>query len=178
MAKVEGMDPAYLEFSSLEKRAEVTCEITKLQLLDHLTGEVDRHSGNFKVQIPDNSRAQVIGFDNDLSFGKKLVHPEKFTKTQCKHFHGSLLPPVVDRQMFDAINDVTPEQVKGILENKLDDDEVNAALERLKVVKQHVLKLKVDGLVIDNPKDWASPQVLSKLNDRNSYVARLEFVST
>ena len=50
-------------------------ELTKLQLLDQLTGQGDRHRGNYFVDIQGSGNkvtVKVTGIDNDLCFGSKI----------------------------------------------------------------------------------------------------------
>lgn len=59
----------------LFKQANVCAEVTKLQLLDHLTGQGDRHAGNYFINIEPDGRAKVMGIDNDQCFGHKMTDP-------------------------------------------------------------------------------------------------------
>jgi hypothetical protein len=50
-------------------------ELTKLQLLDHLVGQGDRHGGNYFIHKDDNGQFVVTGIDNDQCFGALLTDP-------------------------------------------------------------------------------------------------------
>jgi hypothetical protein len=154
-------------------RPDVAREVTKLQLLDHLTGQGDRHRNNYFVNVEPNGRAKVTGIDNDQCFGEKLTHPEgiRFTGSRFCGFRGTLLPPVVDFEMAIAINGLAPADLEAMLGDKLSRGEVRAANERLAGVKRHIVELERRGLVI-HPHQWQDPRVQGRLTSDNSYVAR------
>ena len=155
-------------------RPDVAREVTKLQLLDHLTGQGDRHSRNYFVHIGADQRAKVTGIDNDQCFGEKAFSPEaiRYEKTpERKGFRGTRLPPVVDHEMAIAINDLAPSDLRNMLVDKLSTGEINAAIQRLEGVKQHIAKLDMQGLVV-SPDEWSHPNVQRALSSDNSYAQR------
>jgi hypothetical protein len=81
---------------SILGRPDVASEVTKLQLLDHLTGQGDRHRSNYFVAIDANKRAKVTGIDNDQCFGEKATDSEdiRFARSsQEQGFRVTLMPP-------------------------------------------------------------------------------------
>lgn len=156
-------------------QAKVCAEITKLQLLDHLTGEGDRHDKNYFIDVGSDGRAQVMGIDNDQCFGAALTDPAG-AQPDLAHplrqaLHGTALPPVVDTEMELAILMLTEEHITSMLEEKLNDAEIAAAIQRYQGVKQHVIQLRQDGLVIE-PHEWGQAHVQERLTPENSYMAR------
>jgi hypothetical protein len=151
-------------------RPEVTRETTKLQLLDHLTGQGDRTTYNYFVKVDPTGKVKITGIDNDQCFGQNLTRPEDIRFTgEAGVMRGTGLPPVVDREMFNAINNLSTADVRKMLGGKLSDAEVNSALLRLQGVKQHIQKLDHQGLVIA-PNQWGS--VMHLLSADNSYAKR------
>lgn len=152
---------------------EVIREVTKLQLLDHLTGQGDRHADNYFVHVEQDGPVKVTGIDNDQCFGKKLTDPEGIRHTghlNCG-FRGTGLPPVVDYEMAIAINSLTPGQLDAMLGDKLSEPEVDAAKQRLVGVQEHIVRLQEKGLVID-PHQWSESHLLKDISPENSYAVR------
>lgn len=158
------------------RHPQVMRELTKLQLLDHLTGQGDRHNENYFISV-EGDKARVSGIDNDQCFGRALKDPDGVMDdyTKQSRFRGTRMPPMIDTEMAKAINDLTDRDLDETLGDKLRPDEVKATKERLKAMKTHIEKLDKEGCVID-PQDWGHWQIrkdFDRLADRtNSYVAR------
>lgn len=153
-------------------------ELTKLQWLDGLTAQVDRHPGNYIIETDSGGHGKrVIGIDNDISFGKKITDPNHISKAHNQNFNGLKLPPIIDTEMAEAFRKLTPERLEASLDGLLDDSEIEAAKQRLKGIKDHINDLRKEGRVI-NPDQWGSQEVgalLSKdtsAKNATSYVAR------
>ena len=174
--------PAIETDASLLARPEVCAEITKLQLLDHLTGQGDRTPNNYFISIEPSGRAKVMGIDNDQCFGKDLTHPADIQQTfdgdpSRQMFRGTGLPPVIDTKMERSINALTEEDIRSMLGNKLNEAEIQAALSRYRSVKNHVFELRMTGHVIE-PSQWGDPNVQQQLTVENSYVGRERLLAT
>ncbi|HSV48181.1 MAG TPA: hypothetical protein VLJ58_20490, partial [Ramlibacter sp.] len=112
-------------------------ELTKLQWLDAITGQVDRHGHNYFVeQGPDGRTTGVKGIDNDMSFGAKMRAPPSGTGQALA------LPKVIDRATYDHIMAMTEHDVHEACAG-LSPDEIGAAVARLTAV-QNALKDFVD----------------------------------
>jgi hypothetical protein len=141
------------------RRGDVARETTKLQLLDHLTGQGDRHSENYFIHIDPQSRVKVTGIDNDQCFGHKAHRPDAmrpdFTSFRLDRigFNGTGLPKFIDTEMAKAVTSVTPEHLHEMLVDKLSAAEVQAAVKRLEGVKAHVAQLSQQGKVL-SPQAW------------------------
>jgi len=59
-------------FDVLQSNPIIVRKIIELQLLDALTGQVDRHANNYFIDIENN---QVHGIDNDACGGALITHP-------------------------------------------------------------------------------------------------------
>jgi hypothetical protein len=160
---------------------ELQRDLVKLQLLDGLTGQVDRHGGNYVMQR-DHEGAYVglKAIDNDQSFGKKLLHPDSISSAPRTGprvpggdvFHGVSLPGVVDTDMKKAIDDLKPDALRARLTGVLPKEDVEAAVSRLKVMKKHVAQLEKNGMVI-RPDQWGTEKAREGLGGRgDSYWAR------
>lgn len=153
-------------------------ELTKLQWLDGLTAQVDRHPGNYFIEThADGGGKRVVGIDNDMSFGKKITDPNHISKNHKSHFNGLKLPPIIDTEMAKAFRELTPEKLQASLSGLLDDDEIKSAKQRLEGIKEHIDKLEKADCIIE-PNQWSKPRVgtllmeKTNLRDASSYVAR------
>jgi hypothetical protein len=143
--------PAFDATLALFNRPDVCAEVTKLQLLDHLTGQGDRHGDNYFIDIGQDGKAKVTGIDNDQCFGSWLTDPAgiKYANNLThKGFHGTSLPPVVDAEMADKIHSLTHDDIREMLGNKLSEAEVQAAISRHEGVKQHINVLAKQDRII------------------------------
>jgi hypothetical protein len=161
MAMAQGKSAKQTDTETL-LRPDVIRETTKLQLLDALAGQVDRHGENYFVHVGTDGKATVTGIDNDACFGKNLTHPNQ-ARLDLTNLNtgnkGASLPPVVDTDMAAAIQAMTPDGIRQSLGDKLTKEEVEAAVARLGVVQHHVAGLAANGRVID-PGNWESAKPL------------------
>jgi len=94
-------------------------EITKLQLLDHLVGQADRHSSNYFIHVHQDengqTRAKVSGIDNDLCFGLTTEDGNQiaYDKHHDVGYRGTKMPELIDTNMADAIRRITPERLSA-----------------------------------------------------------------
>ncbi len=109
-------------------------DINRMQVLDMVCGQIDRHGGNFFYQISENpvhGKYQITGLqgiDNDMAFGKlKLNAPSK------------LLPHIdtltlIDEEVLVSLKEFTPDKIKFTLGEMLNEDEINAVISRRKEI--------------------------------------------
>ena len=123
-----------------------------LQLMDAITGQVDRHGGNIFI---DPLTGQVTGIDNDAAFGKEnSADPNNLRKTQfgvMSVSHNKGLPPLVDHDSAQMVLKLDPKAVRQDLKKLLSPQEIQLTLSRLGVVKQHIQNLYVTGKVVGAP---------------------------
>lgn len=162
-------------------------DLVKLQLLDALCAQGDRHMGNYVVRFDENGGILGLqGIDNDQAFGTRIGNPndlmhgqgagtvgtDGLVHTGFSDFNGVMLPSVVDRDMKDAFDAMTPDTLRASLAGLLPPEEIEVAVQRLGVIKAHLEVLETNGMVI-NPDEWGSERATLALQDeRNSYVAR------
>lgn len=169
---------------SVFSRGDVTKEVTKLQLLDHLTGQGDRHGGNYFIDAGSSYSAKVTGIDNDQAFGKYLSKPDgtKFMADKSHYgYRGTGLPPAVDRKTASAINALSSDDIRQMLGSKLTGSEVQAAISRHEGVKSHLADLSEQGRIIDSrpwwhlgltSSKWDRSEVQKLFTAENSYFGR------
>lgn len=151
-------------------------ELTKLQILDALVAQGDRHGNNYFInKDPNTGKVKVTGIDNDQCLGNRIKDPNGIARgntEETEGFRGVKLPPVIDSDMAAKIRDLDAESLKNLLGDKLAPSEVIATITRLDCIKEHVEALREDGRIID-PNDWGSEKTAQLLTDKtNSYVAR------
>ena len=155
--------------------AEVRRETTKLQLLDCLTAQGDRHGFNYFIGVRPNNSFKVSGIDNDQCLGSKVHNPDDIRRGLRNKpggvFRGCGLPPVIDTDMARAFEQLTPDRVGQLLGDKLKPAEVDATVQRLSAIKDHIAHLRQEGRII-KPDDWADARVEALTDYTNSYFQR------
>ena len=150
---------------------DVKRELTKLQLLDALTGQSDRHYGNYFIHVDKTTGAgRVTGIDNDMSFGKNLDDPQAIAD-MSRNAVG--LPPVVDTDMVQAFRNLSadPNRLEQLLRDKnLSADEIAAARGRLAAIMNHLNQLPPQNIIA--PNQWGDARVHQILMGGPSYVGR------
>jgi hypothetical protein len=126
--------------------------LSALQMIDYLAGQIDRHQGNYMIQVDANGNVlDLTGIDNDMSFGTKDAN----TLAQRG---GRQLPPIsmyFDTSMANKILALNPEMVRIALSDLLRRDEVDATLQRLALLKNRLLVAQGAGNLL-NPNQWAN----------------------
>lgn len=130
-------------------------EMIRLQLMDSLTGQVDRHPQNYLVET--DRAGEVIGIkgiDNDVAFGPNMPslsairgiqdQPDYFNKT----IYLRKLPKVVDEATARVFLNLTEGQVSETLQNLITDPELQKTLERLEEIQTHLKQLQKQGRII------------------------------
>lgn len=158
---------------------EVRREVTKLQLLDHLVGQGDRHGGNYFVEAYKDERGQtkvkVSGIDNDQCFGMNTKDGNDIHYAENRQhigYRGTKMPELIDSDMAAAIRRITPQSLGALLSDKLKPAEVDAAQSRLQSLLKHISKLEMGKRVL-TPDEWnARPDISAFQHASNSYFAR------
>jgi hypothetical protein len=176
MERARGVPSVDLPQETLSHPA-VVRELTKVQLLDNLVMQGDRHGNNMFVDIQsdDNGsrRVKVTAIDNDQCLGEKGRHPEFKLKEHGSRNWTIKMPAVVDHEMAKAVMSLGDEDIDAMMGHRQTAAEVDAAKARLQVVKEHIQRLGEEGAVIaSNDEAWNSEYVRQRLNKHNSYAMR------
>lgn len=118
-------------------------DLTRVQWLDALGGQVDRNSGNYVVQLDEQGRPEAVrAIDNDLSCGvqsKVLTRKELQDKltTEVRFYRGGVptLPKVIDVELKDDLLACDPEHLRAALSPYLSSEEVEARVEALERIQ-------------------------------------------
>ncbi|MFO0901552.1 MAG: hypothetical protein U0939_01050 [Pirellulales bacterium] len=132
-------------------------QLMDLEVCDLISGQVDRHVGNYLIEV-DGDKVAVKGIDNDFAFGKTNYGgiPMKCEMAGVLH-NIPHLPLLLGREMADKLKgldfdrDFAP-QFKDLLA----DDEIAAAKDRFTAMKSHVATLEQTNCVVDDWETWRS----------------------
>ena len=132
-------------------------DISSLQVIDFLCGNIDRHVGNmfYKVDDSDPNNLKLTGLqgiDNDASFGRI----DSRVNSKGKIFDRmSLLRDIkiIDRDTAEKIKKLSFEEIGGMLRLAgLSKEEMNAASERLELLRE---KIEHDNIrIINGESGW------------------------
>ena len=127
-------------------------QLADLQILDYICGNMDRHAANMLYQFDDNGKLiGVQGIDNDTAFGTAVP--------KYGDFVGHMTLPenmlAVSESMARRLHEITPEILKFSLRGYgLTEPELNAAVERMNVIKKAIEKgAKQQGKEAPDKKD-------------------------
>jgi len=127
-------------------------KLSALQLIDFLAGQVDRHQGNYYIQVDAQGRViNLTGIDNDMSFGTKDAN--QFITGGARQ-----LPAIgvyFDADMANKIINLDPAMVRIALGDLLTREEIESTLQRLDVLKNRLQQAHAAGNLL-NPNQWAN----------------------
>ena len=145
-------------------------QLSSIQVMDFLCGNVDRHPGNLFYQMDFSDKdyikiAGVQGIDNDASFGTV-----EFKTGDLNLFMSKLNDiKVIDDKLAENILKITPEQIEEKIRLAgLSKEELAAAQERLSALKESIQSGKIER--ISDPKKWEEyTDVSTKKADRPAH---------
>ncbi|MDQ0112688.1 eCIS core domain-containing protein [Paenibacillus harenae] len=164
MEKAKGQQAGKFETTTIDFADPVLQRsLSRLQLMDALSMQVDRHTGNFFVQTDDSGNVLgVTGIDNDMSFGERTdVHKG------VQEYPG--LSRFVDKDLAERIIALQDDDLVFLVADLLSASEVKALLTRLSSLKAHLKKLKSDGMLLE-PDDWNKQTSDEQLEEKKSYL--------
>ncbi len=136
-------------------------ELMKLQLLDIITAQADRHGGNYLVQK--NGDGEITGvkaIDSDFCMGPEPNDAARIAGKFGVHLPG--MPPVIDSDMALAVRGLSGHDVAELCGDLFDDATIAAAQSRLTRLKEHVTRLEQKDRII-SPNDWGTDEVTTIL---------------
>jgi len=121
--------------------------LNRLQILDAIAGQLDRHAANYFVQHDSQSGniTGVTGIDLDMSFGKDMHDPSK-TPKQSQYYRG--VPSQFDKDMGDKILSIQDSQVHDALAGLLSEAEITATIARFHHVKTAIENANKEGTMV------------------------------
>jgi len=141
--------------------------LSRLHLIDLLCGQVDRHAGNYFIQIENGKVVGITGIDLDMAFmpkqdtgnkaaidikeGSHLNLKGAATDQQMDHLPG--LAEFVDADLAERIMELDPEDLRAVLASLLDEQSVEGALSRLAQLKEALAVMEQEGKLL-KPGQW------------------------
>ena len=158
-------------------------DMMNLQVLDMLCGQVDRHQGNMMFRT-DNETGQVFGIqgiDNDGAFGTGVdaASAKEYNRKDARVFDPKSLEmviPFMDAKLARRIEVLDEQMLKYVLYDLLTEAEVEAAMKRLKLLKDGIRKAKeerMDHRFLENEEDWIAANAGQEMI--NQYLAQVRY---
>ncbi len=136
-------------------------QLMDMEACDILTGQSDRHPGNYMIDIK-GDEVTVTAIDNDFAFpntdnvifGDKTRIPLKFPgMNSIENLPALMSKTVADKiKAIDFDNDVAPS-----LQSLLEPAELRDAKTRFQALRNHVTGLERDGCIVTDWEKWRSP---------------------
>jgi hypothetical protein len=140
--------------------------MSRLQILDTLAFQVDRHQGNYYLQMDNTGNIiDITGIDNDMAFGTKTS-----LTSSAKEY--PRISEFVDEEIALRIINLPVELIQWIVEDLLDPAEVSALVTRLKALQIHLKALK-DSNKLLKPNQWNQATAKGVFNEDASYFRKL-----
>ena len=123
--------------------------LNKLQLLDAICGQLDRHAGNYYIQRDSKGAVTgVTGIDLDMAFGRDMNTYNDRSANAAHNYRG--LPSLVDADMGRRILEIKPDDIRGVLNGLLPEAEINATLNRIQSLQVKITELERSGQLVQN----------------------------
>ncbi|MBO6214900.1 MAG: hypothetical protein J6N76_05115 [Lachnospiraceae bacterium] len=173
-AKGENMAKVMNKSTAVHYTDDAFRRLINLQIFDTLCAQIDRHRDNYRVIAKKGTKgdyqvSDFKGIDNDVAFGalkfKDVCSKDDLiihNMTKIADKNGEFTLPAVEAEFANKILALEPEQIRFQMGDLLDDDEMDALVDRIKGV-QDLLKRTIannEGLLInkDDKESWKKAQ--------------------
>jgi hypothetical protein len=162
---------------SVDDKVLLQC-LNKLQILDAIAGQLDRHGGNYFIQGEGNRVTGVTGIDLDLAFGQDQASYDDPKARKVDNYKS--MPSEIDEDFGRRVLAVSADDVRAVLRGLLTPMEVEATVQRLESVRA-VVQEKADANQLRSKWDepGASPRLasaaeLDHVYNRTTYAVDLQ----
>lgn len=148
--------------------------LNKLQILDAIAGQLDRHVGNYMIDADDTGAVRgVTGIDLDMAFGRTMTSPDHSSARGAHNYRG--LPKAIDAEMGRAILSINEADIHAALTGLLSNAEVDATVRRFLTVQRAVQEAADTGRLRD---DWGAAGAAEHIaaNDLNFKSSRQTYL--
>jgi hypothetical protein len=129
----------------------LSLQFFKMSVLDLVAGHVDRHAGNYMIDVSAEGGPRLTAIDNDTSFGpttdietsKQMQGTGQVRPALEEAF--AFVPPEVKNRVME----VTEEDIRNTLAGLLTEPQITAACIRFDKLQKHFEKLEKEGNVRD-----------------------------
>lgn len=172
----------FLECIRISPKAQA--QLIKLQMLDSIAGQVDRHVNNYFVDVSKDEDSKYLinsvqAIDNDFSFGVFSFSSlpdkvkRKITLPRLTDKKNRLLTGLLDLHLCEKILKLKESLLRYVLGDILCDDEFDALEKRIEEMCSVIKNEKSSGRIVDESK-WGEKTEKFLLNDASqNYVKRL-----
>lgn len=161
-------DPLYYVTQRSVENAEFLQQVTDLQVLDFICGNIDRHKGNMIYQIHSAEGNPPVftgikGIDNDCAFGTpKIVEGKQILRMVNPESMQYITPA-----MAVKVNELKKDMfVLSLRNNGITEEEINAAWDRVEKVREAIEKKKIQ---IIEKKDWETKKLRNREVEDGNY---------
>lgn len=121
--------------------------LNKLQVLDAICGQLDRHVGNYYIQSDESGKVTgVTGIDLDMAFGRDQ-QSDKEGKS-APNFKG--LPAQIDQEFGRRLLQIAPGDIEACLTGLLPAGEIQATMGRFMTIRSKVQEMNTAGKLTVN----------------------------
>ncbi len=126
-------------------------QLYELQVVDVIAGHMDRHVGNYMLNVDQKGRLKITGIDNDTSFSVK--QPELVFQSGMREVFPRIQTAFdyVPEYIYDRVKDLNRDDLVRTLGGLMTTEQLNMAAARLDYLKEHFENLKTQDKVIDGP---------------------------
>lgn len=117
--------------------------MNKLQIFDVIVGQLDRHPGNYFIQVDGKGHVTgVTGIDQDMSFGKDYTDIEQQPNGAL---NAKAMPAYIDAEFGRALLQISASDIADCLEGLLSQAEIDATIARFEQVKAVIQDMEDTG---------------------------------
>lgn len=159
MEQAEGVSASALRLLAkgmkykIEIEGEAQKQLLNLQILDNITGQIDRHMNNYFVSYEQDDEKKtlivkkVVGIDNDLAFGKTELLGISHTPTIANRdtqkpgeteVSYSYQIGMIDKKMYESLKSLSSELLEVNLAGVIEPEYMDALKKRFEKVKQYI----------------------------------------
>lgn len=162
---------------------EVMRQLSSLQLMDSLCGQVDRNASNYMLEYEDRDGFRVLtkvtAIDNDISFGKlpfdRVCAGLSSLPGLVDEATGKITLPALDADLCNRLMALTPAVLRFALADLLENDEIDALCSRLQGIQRLLQDQQAAGnLHLLRPDEWAQAAPLYRnapADPRRAYIS-------
>jgi hypothetical protein len=124
--------------------------LSKLQILDAICGQLDRHANNYYIQLDAKGNVTgITGIDLDMAFGQDMDAPDSRTANFAHNYKG--FPGAVDEEFAKVLLRIDAKDIEEAITGLLKPAEVAATVKRFTWVQNKVRELQQNDKLV---KEW------------------------
>lgn len=152
-------------------------QLNSLQILDTITGQIDRHNANVMMEYQGKKIVKIKGIDNDMCFGKltykEITNPkERVGEMKPLEENGNSQLLYIDRKVYDSVLALQDEMVTYVFADLLKKKEMTALLDRIHGVQKFFRSIRIGESkvrIVDAEKMSSLDATQIKLRQRRCY---------